>query len=79
MTKISVPLFIFFSILSFCLGMGVFAGLTNSKIKTETKIKVKSEKYIFKDEDRISEVHNHTIWYGDTMYVRCDTTFITKK
>ena len=77
MTKISTPLFFIVSVLSF------FGGFMYSRLHKTTKEiekpKHKNETFIFEKENRLSEIHSHTTYYGDTMYVENDTTFIRRK
>lgn len=77
MTKISTPLFFITSILSF------FGGLMYSRLNRITKEidkpKHKNETFVIQKEGRVSEIHTHTTYYGDTMYVENDTTFIRRK
>ena len=80
MTKISTPMFFIVSILSF------FGGFIYSRLRSDNKEKTennepkhKLENFTMRDDKRTVVVHNHTTWFGDTMYVENDTTFIKRK
>ena len=51
----------------------------NRTNKETDKPKHKNETFVIQKEGRVSEVHTHTTYYGDTMYVENDTTFIRRK
>ena len=77
MTKISTPTFFIVSILSLSFGL-FYSYIKNTKTE-KPSVRQQHDKTILENDERVTEIHSHTTWYGDTMYVENDTTFIKRK